>query len=288
MQEIVAKGILSAKNNMNIYRGCTHGCIYCDSRSDCYGIVDFENVAVKVNAAELLDQTLRKRRQRCMITTGAMTDPYLPLEADRKLMRQCLEVIEAHGFGVSVLTKSDLVLRDLDLFARIHQKAKCVVQMTLTTFDEQLCRIIEPHVCPTQKRFEALCALREAGIPTIVWLTPLLPFLNDTIENVSGLLSYCKQAAVHGILTFGCGMTLRSGNRQYFYAQLDRHFPGLKQRYQRAYGTSYGIGCPDGKALAALIRNFCKQNQMLYRTQEVFDFLTQLPESSKQLSLWDL
>lgn len=186
------KGILSAKNGMNLYRGCTHGCIYCDSRSACYRIThDFEDVEVKRNAPELLEAALRKKRSRCMISTGSMCDPYLPIEKTERLTRRCLELIDRYGFGFAVLTKSDLVLRDLDLLKSVHQKTKCVVQMTLTTFDEGLCRILEPRVCTTKRRFEVLKTLQREGIPTVVWLSPVLPFISDTEENLFGILSYC-------------------------------------------------------------------------------------------------
>lgn len=288
MREVMAKSILSAKNNMNVYRGCTHGCIYCDSRSECYGMTyRFENVEAKVNAPELLEQALRKRRQTCVITTGAMCDPYLPLEADMGLTRACLEVIERHGFGAAVLTKSDLVLRDVDILRRIHKQAKCVVQMTLTTYDDALCRILEPHVAPTSRRVEVLRELHQNGIPTVVWMTPMLPFLNDTEENVRGLLDHCAAAGVRGILTFGMGMTLRSGNREYFYQQLDKHFPGVKQQYIHTYGLSYGIPSPNGKALGKLVKEFCRTHGMLCGTRAVFSYVTQLDDpAAAQLSLF--
>ena len=176
-----AKSILSAQNGMNIYRGCTHGCIYCDARSTCYQMDHvFEDIEVKINAPELLEQALRKKRKKCMIGTGAMSDPYLHLEKELQLTRRCLELIDEYGFGLAIQTKSDMILRDLDLLKRINQKTKCVVQMTLTTYDEKLCRILEPHVCTTARRIEVLNILKEEGIPTIVWMTPILPFINDT------------------------------------------------------------------------------------------------------------
>ena len=217
MHEIRAKGILSAQNGMNVYRGCTHGCIYCDSRSACYQMDHpFEDVAVKANAPELLEEALRRKRRRCMIGTGSMCDPYLPLERETRLTRRCLEVIARHGFGVSVLTKSDLLLRDLDVLRDINAASKAVVCTTLTTFDEDLCRILEPNVCTTRRRFEMLLACREAGLHTGVWLCPILPFLNDTEENLRGLLDDCFAAGVEVIVNFGMGVTLRDGDRQYF------------------------------------------------------------------------
>ena len=189
MHKVNVKGILSAKNGMNIYRGCLHGCIYCDSRSLCYQMNHkFEDIEVKANAVELLENALRRKRNKCMIGTGAMSDPYMPIEEKLGNMRKCLEVIERYGFGVTMITKSTKVLRDLDLLKKINEKSKCVVQMTLTTYDEDLCRIVEPNVETTYERFRALEILRDNGIPTVVWLCPILPFINDTEENIRGLL----------------------------------------------------------------------------------------------------
>ena len=237
MHFVKAKGILSAQNGMNIYRGCTHGCIYCDSRSKCYQMPHaFTDIEVKENAPQLLEAALRSKRKKCMIGTGAMCDPYMHCEEQLKLTRRCIELIDEYGFGLAVQTKSDRILRDLDLLKSINQKSKCVVQMTLTTYDEELCRIIEPNVCTTKRRFEVLQILKENGIPTVVWMTPILPFINDTRENIEGLLDYCVEAKVYGILTFGMGVTLREGDREYFYEALDKHFPGMKGRYHRKYG----------------------------------------------------
>ena len=186
---------------MNLYRGCTHGCIYCDSRSTCYGMEHlFEDVEVKINAPELLEAALSRKRKRGMIFTGAMSDPYNPLEKELCLTRRCLEVIERHGFGAGVLTKSDLVLRDRALLSRIHRQARAVVQMTLTTCDEKLCKILEPGVCGTRWRARALKQMTGAGIETVAWISPILPFINDTEENLRGLLEFCFDAGVKGIL----------------------------------------------------------------------------------------
>ena len=188
MHFVNAKTILTP-HSMNIYRGCSHGCIYCDSRSKCYQFThDFEDIEVKQNAPELLEKTLKRKRKRCMIGTGSMCDPYIPLEKELGLMRRCLEIIDRYGFGVTPQTKSDLIMRDIDLLASINKKAKAVVQMTLTTADDELCKLIEPAVCSTSRRFEVLCACRDAGIPTVVWFSPLLPFINDTKENVEGII----------------------------------------------------------------------------------------------------
>ena len=289
MHEIRAKSILSSGNGINIYRGCTHGCIYCDSRSACYQMDHaFEDVAVKVNAPELLEDALRRRRRRCMIGTGSMRDPYLPLERETRLTRRCLEVIDRQGFGVSLLTKSDLVLRDLDLLRRINQTAKAVVCTTFTTFDEDLCRVLEPRVCTTRRRFETLKACREAGVRTGVWLCPILPFLNDTEENLRGLLEYCFAAGVEAIVNFGMGVTLREGDREYFYAQLDRHFPGMKERYIRAFGNRYECLSPNAPRLERIFREECRKRGVLWEAEAAMGWLMEFEDrqAGQQLDLF--
>lgn len=291
MHFVRAKGILSAQNGMNVYRGCTHGCIYCDSRSTCYQINHpFEDIEVKENAPELLEDALRRKRKKCMIGTGAMCDPYMPVEEELRITRRCLEIIDRYGFGAAVQTKSDLVLRDLDLFRSINSKAKCVVQMTLTTVDPKFCGILEPNVCNTQRRAEVLNILRDEGIPTVVWMTPILPFINNTRENIEGLLEICVRAKVKGIITFGgLGLTLRDGDRQYFYRQLDRHFPGLKQKYIRSYGNDYQIPIPNNAELMPLIYKTCEQNGIMTDTDEIFGYLHAFEDrfSGEQLSFFD-
>ncbi len=287
MHFVKAKSILSAQNGMNIYRGCAHGCIYCDSRSLCYGFTHaFEDIEVKENAPELLEQALKRKRRPCMIGTGSMSDPYQPLELQLGLTRRCLELIERYGFGATVLTKSTRVLRDLDLLQRINRQTKAVVQMTLTTFDDVLCRIVEPNVEPTSERLAALRTLHEAGIPTVVWLTPILPFLNDTEENLRGLLDGCAEAGVRGIVHFGTGLTLREGDREYFFAALDRHFPGLKAAYLARYGMAYELPSPNSPALLRLIRERCARSGMLEGADACFRYLNALPDRYEQTSLF--
>ena len=277
------KGILSPQNGMNLSRGCVHGCIYCDSRSRCYKIEhDFEDVEIKINAPELLEKKLKGKRRRCMIGTGAMSDPYIPIDESLSNTRACFELIEKYGFGLSVITKSDLILRDLDLLTSINRKAKCVVQMTLTTFDEELCKIIEPNVCTSLRRFEVLKILRDKGIKTVVWLCPLLPFINDTAENLRGILGYCIEAEVYGILCFGMGMTLRDGNREYFYEKLDKHFPGLRARYEKKYGYSYSISCGNSRELMALLHKACAENNIICDTNKLFEFASTLDEKAEE------
>lgn len=287
MRNITAKTILSNNNTMNVYRGCTHGCIYCDSRSECYGMTyEFENIQVKANAPELLDAALAKKKSKCVISTGAMTDPYMPIEKEIGMTRKCLEIIAKHGFGAAVLTKSDLILRDIDLLKKINDEAVCHVQMTMTTFDEELCKKLEPGVCTTGRRYEVLKEMQKEGIPTVVWLTPTLPFINDTEENVKGILDYCIDAGVKGILTFGSGMTLRRGNREYYYKKLDELFPGLKKKYIHAYGMSYGIKSPNSKKLESIVKTTCKENGIVFGTSKVFEMLSTFKSREQQLSLW--
>ena len=230
------KSILSLQNGMNIYRGCTHGCIYCDSRSACYQIDhEFSDIEVKEDAPNQLDRKLQSKRKPCMIGTGSMTDPYNHVEMEIEYTRKCLEVIYKHHCGVAIQTKSDLILRDIDLLDKINKDSKAVVQITLTTADDNLCKIIEPNVCPTSKRVEILKKCNELGIPTIVWLCPFLPFINDTKENVDRLMDICIENNVKGIIFFGIGLTLREGNREYFYKCLDKDFKGLKEKYTKYY-----------------------------------------------------
>lgn len=289
MHFVQAKGLLSAENGMNIYRGCTHGCIYCDSRSKCYQFThDFEDIEVKQNAPQLLEQKLRSKRQKCMIGTGSMSDPYMHCEEELKRTRQCLELISRYEFGVAVQTKSDRILRDLDLLTEINRKAKAVVQMTLTTYDDELCRIIEPAVCVTSRRYQVLKKMEEANIPTVVWMTPILPYINDTEENIRGLLQYCVDAHVKGIILWNTGVTLRDGDREYFYAALDKHFPGLRQKYHRTYGYAYEIASPNSRKLMKIIKDTCREHQIMYDPQEIFDYMRVFPEDTgyEQMSLF--
>ena len=291
MHFVDARGLLTGSGGhfgMNIYRGCTHGCIYCDSRSLCYHFTHpFEDIEVKRNAPELLERALRSKRRRAMIGTGSMSDPYMHCEEQLRLTRSCLEIILKYGFGVAVQTKSDRILRDIDLLDAINRSAKCVVQMTLTTYDDDLCRIIEPNVCNTRRRIEVLEAMRERGIPTIVWLTPILPFINDTEANLTALLDGCVRSGVKGVICFDFGLTLREGDREYYYAALDRHFPGLKRKYVERYGNAYALSSPNADALMALFQRVCRENGMMSEPEECFRFMQTLPERHRQMSMFD-
>lgn len=292
MHFVDAKGILTSSGGhcgMNIYRGCTHGCIYCDSRSKCYQFTHpFEDIEVKQNAPELLEKALKSKRQKCMIGTGAMSDPYMHCEAELGLTRKCLEIIKQYGFGLAIQTKSDRIMRDIDLLDEINQNAKCVVQMTLTTYDDDLCQILEPNVCNTKRRIEVLEEMQKRDIPTIVWMTPLLPFINDTKENITAILNECVRVGVKGIIDFGMGLTLREGDREYYYAALDKHFPGMKERYIKQYGNAYELSSPNAKELRMLFQKICKANGILSNLEDCFRYMNELPEKYSQMSIFDL
>ena len=292
MHFVDAKGILTTSGGrcgMNIYRGCSHGCIYCDSRSKCYQFTHpFEDIEVKQNAPELLEAALKSKRKKCMIGTGAMSDPYMHCEMELGLTRKCLEIIRKYEFGLAIQTKSDRILRDIDLLDEINQSAKCVVEMTLTTFDDELCSILEPNVCNTKRRIEVLEEMRKRGIPTIVWITPILPFINDTEENVSQILDECARVGVKGIIDFGMGLTLREGDREYYYEALDKHFPGLKHKYIERYGNAYELPSPNSKRLLGLLKDKCMENNMFYKPDDCFKYMNEFPEKYEQMSLFDI
>jgi DNA repair photolyase len=292
MHFVEAKGILTTNGGrcgMNIYRGCSHGCIYCDSRSKCYQFTHpFEDIEVKQNAPMLLEAALKSKRKKCMIGTGSMSDPYMHCETELELTRKCIEIIHRYGFGLAIQTKSDRILRDIDLLDDINKDTKCVVQMTLTTYDDKLCSILEPNVCNTKRRLEVLKMMQERGIPTIVWITPILPFINDTEENVRQILEACAKVGVKGIIDFGMGLTLREGDREYFYAALDKHFPGMKKRYIETYGNAYDLPSPDSGKLTGILKEICMENNMMYKPDDCFRYMNEFPEKYKQMSLFDV
>lgn len=292
MHFVEAKGILTGNSGyygMNIYRGCSHGCIYCDSRSKCYQFTHpFEDIEVKQNAPELLEKALRSKRKKCMIGTGSMSDPYMHCEEELRLTRKCLGIINKYGFGAAIQTKSDRILQDIDLLDEINRSAKCVVQITLTTYDDGLCSILEPNVCNTKRRIEVLEMMRERGIPTVVWLTPILPFINDTTENITALMNECVRVGVKGIIDFGMGLTLREGDREYYYAALDKYFPGMKQQYIHRYGNSYELPSPNARELINIVQRACKENEIMCTPEECFSYMRELPEKQTQISIFDL
>ena len=285
MHYVTAKGIFTSDYGINLYRGCTHGCIYCDSRSQIYQMNHkFEDIEVKENAIELLKKELIKRKP-CMIGTGAMTDPYIPLESRLEFVRKALQLVYRYGFGWACITKSDLVLRDIDLLRKINEKTKAVVQVTITTADDELCRLVEPNVCPTSRRVEVLNKLNEANIPTVVWLCPILPHINDTEENINTILDWCIDANVKGVLNMGMGLSLREGNREYFYEMLDERFPGVKEKYIDEFGDSYFIHSKDNRRLRSILRKRCEENGIMHNQDEIFSYMHEFPEKSVQTKL---
>ena len=290
MHFVDVKGILTGNSGyygINVYRGCTHGCIYCDSRSSCYQFTHiFEDVEVKQNAPELLEKELKSKRRKCMIGTGSMSDPYMHCEEKLLLTRKCLEIILKYGFGAAVLTKSDRILRDIDLLDEINRSSKCVVQMTLTTYDDNLCRIVEPNVCNTKRRIQVLEEMRERGIPTVVWLTPILPFLNDTEENIAAILEECVRVGVKGIVCYNMGLTLRDGDREYYYAALDKYFPGMKEKYRKRFGNAYELPSPNAGNLMKLLYGICSKNEILSKPEECFRYIQEFPDKFTQMSLF--
>ena len=290
MHFVDAKGILTGNSGyygMNVYRGCTHGCIYCDSRSSCYQFTHlFEDIEVKQNAPELLEKELKSKRRKCMIGTGSMSDPYMHCEEKLFLTRKCLEIILKYGFGAAVLTKSDRILRDIDLLDEINRSAKCVVQMTLTTYDDNLCRIVEPNVCNTKRRIQVLEEMRQRGIPTVVWLTPILPFLNDTEENIAAILEECVRVGVKGIVCYNMGLTLRDGDREYYYAALDKHFPGMKEKYRKRYGNAYELPSPNAGHLMKVLYGICSKNGIISKPEECFRYIQEFPDKFTQMSMF--
>ncbi len=292
MHFVDAKGILTGSGGhygINIYRGCSHGCIYCDSRSKCYQFKHpFEDIEVKQNAPKLLEAALRSKRKKCMIGTGAMSDPYMHIEEELRMTRRCLEIILQYGFGAAIQTKSDRILQDIELLDKINKTAKCVVQVTLTTYDDDLCRIIEPNVCNTKRRIEILEAMQNRGIPTVVWLSPILPFINDTEDNIGKILDECVRVGVKGIICFGMGLTLREGDREYYYRALDKYFPGLKRKYINTYGNAYELPSPNNDQLMGKLRSVCRENNILCTPDACFEYLHELPDRYEQMSIFDI
>jgi len=266
IKEITAKTLVSRVSGidsifgldygLNLYRGCQHRCIYCDSRSECYGIDQFDrDVLIKANAIELLHEELPRKRRAGIIGTGSMNDPYMPLEERTQLTRRALEAISEYGFGVHVMTKSDLVVRDIDLLRRIA-RVSAAVSLTITTVDDDLARIIEPGAPPPSARFGAMKQLSDAGIETRVALMPTLPFIEDSWENVSAIIAYAHRCGASVVIPW-FGMSMRDRQRAYFYRRLDEHFPGLRERYEKAYRDDYYCPSPHAEYLSRRAQELC-------------------------------
>ncbi len=271
--------------NMNIYKGCCHGCIYCDSRSECYQVYDFEQVRAKENALGIIDNDLKSKRKKGIVGTGAMSDPYNPFEKEYQLTRGALKLVLKYQYGVGILTKSDLVLRDIDLFKAIKKQKEAMVNFTITTFDDSLCKIIEPNVSLTSERFKAIKILADNQIFTGVLIWPILPFINDHEDNIRNIIKEAKRNGASFVIPY-FGVTLRQNQRDYFFNQLDKKFPGLKDRYIHVFGNQYECLSPNHKRLYNVFEEECRHLNLVYKMTDIIDKLKST-RGMKQLSLFD-
>lgn len=295
MKEQQAKSILvkaaspehwfGVEYTVNLYRGCTHGCVYCDSRSECYGIEDFEDVTVKINGPELLRRELSRKRSKALIGTGAMSDPYIPAERGLGLTRSMLEIIREQGFSVHMVTKSDLVLRDLDLLTEIGRNGVASVAFTVTTCDPKLAAWAEPYAPVPAARLAAMKRLADSGVDTGILLMPVLPFLMDTPQQV---LAVAEQARLHGAryVVPWFGMTLRDRQRDYYYGKLQERSPGLKERYIRTFGQRYSCSSPAAGRLSAMLEDYCRTYGMGCRMADAIIRLRAKNKEPEQLELF--
>lgn len=254
--------------NMNIYRGCTHGCIYCDSRSECYGVENFDQVRGKENALLKLEKELKSKRKKGVVGTGAMSDPYNPYEKQYELTRNSLKLIDRFGFGISIATKSDLVARDVDILKEITAHSPVLVKITVTAANDRLSKKIEPHVAPSSQRLKSLKILAEEGIFAGVLMMPILPFIEDTEENVRGIVELAHQSGAKFIYP-AFGVTLRQNQRDWYYQQLDILFPGMKEQYIKTFGNSYECRSPRVKNLWDLFVTHCNRYGILYKMEDI-------------------
>ena len=278
MEFISAKTIISGYSennswfgnnyNMNIYKGCSHGCIYCDSRSECYRIDNFDNVRVKENALALIERELKSKRKKGVVGTGAMSDPYNPFEKEYQLTRGALELINHFGFGVSIATKSDLIVRDIDILREISKHSPVLVKITVTAAEDELCKKIEPYVTPSSKRFEAISELSKEGIFVGLLMMPILPFIEDTEENIGRIIELAQKSGAKFIYP-AFGVTLRQNQRDWYYNKLDEIFPSEKEKYIKNYGSSYECRSLKSKELMSLFQYKCNRLGMLYKMNDI-------------------
>ncbi|MBU5591250.1 radical SAM protein [Clostridium sp. MSJ-4] len=257
--------------NMNIYKGCSHGCIYCDSRSECYGIDNFHRVRVKENAIQLIREELKSKRRTGVVGTGAMSDPYNPFEKELMLTRKALEQINELNFGIAIATKSNLITRDIDILKRIKEHSPVIVKITITTFNDELCKKVEPNVCVSSERFDAIKKLSDNGIFVGVLLMPILPFINDDEENIINIIRKAHESGAKFILAYGMGVTLRQNQRDYFYNQLMNLFPdeNLVEKYRTSFGNKYACSSIKSKRLWKIFKDECERLGILYKMQDI-------------------
>ncbi|KKY02541.1 radical SAM protein [Paraclostridium benzoelyticum] len=281
MEFIPAKTIVSGyKENphwfginygMNIYKGCCHGCIYCDSRSNCYQIIEFDRVRIKENSTEIIKKELKSKKTKGVVGTGAMSDPYNPFEEKFMLTREALKVVDENRFGISIATKSDLITRDIDILKRIQSHSPTIIKITITTYDDNLCKKIESNVCPTSKRFKALKKLSDNGIYAGVLLMPILPFINDNEDNIKNIIKKAYQSGAKFVFTYGLGVTLRQNQREYYFEQLRKIFPyeNLDKKYIKVYGESYENGAANYDKLWKTFKEECEKYNLLYDMKDI-------------------
>lgn len=255
-------------NNLNLYRGCCHGCIYCDSRSDCYQIENFDQVKAKADIITILEKELRYKRKKGIVCTGAMSDPYNPYEEQLQLTRRALELFARYGYGVGIFTKSSLILRDIDILKEISKHNPVVCCITVTSAWDELSRVIEPHVSSSSQRFFAVRELSNAGIYTGILMTPMLPFLTDSLENIKKLVMLAKRSGAKFIFPM-FGMTLRENQRQYYFQKLEQHFPKLKRKYIETYGNQYYCEALNAKLLKRQFEKDCEEYGLLFQMPDI-------------------
>lgn len=295
MEFIKAKTILSKVKygnewygidyNMNLYRGCSHGCIYCDSRSNCYHIENFDLVRGKENALYILEQELSKKRKKGIIGIGSMSDTYNPLEKEYEQTRGALKLISKYGFGVSIDTKSDLILRDIDLLKEINSKNNVIIKFTITTPNDELSKIIEPNVCISSKRLQAIKILSDNGIFTGIMMNPMLPFITDKEEDIRYLVKLAYENGAKFIHTY-MGMTLRENQRDYYFYKLDQHFIGIKEKYIKYYGDKYNCIVPNYKRLYKVFTDECIKYGILYDMKDIIKAYKKEIKSNEQITLF--
>lgn len=254
--------------NMNIYKGCCHGCIYCDSRSECYRIDNFDTVRAKKDAIAIINKELKSKKRKGVIGTGAMSDPYNPLEKEYCLTRSALELINTNGFGVSIATKSSLITRDIDILKKIKSHSPVLVKITITTCDDELCKKIEPNVGESSKRFSAIKELSGNGIFVGILLMPVLPFLEDNEENILGIVNLANESGAKFIYP-AFGVTLRQNQRDWYYKRLDENFPGIKQKYLQQFKNDYECRSPKAKELWQVFKRECDKFGILYKMNDI-------------------
>ncbi|MFP4287010.1 MAG: radical SAM protein [Candidatus Izemoplasmataceae bacterium] len=275
--DIEAKSIVLPNKTFNLYKGCSHGCIYCDSRSLCYQIDQFEQVKVKKDAVTILSKELASKQIKAILKTGGMSDPYVHIEKQLEITKKSLEIIYHYGFGINVLTKSNMILRDLKLYEKINKRHKAIVQMTITTTDDYLAKLIEPNVTLPSDRLKTLKIFSDSGITTGIWMTPLLPYINDTKVNITSIIKAASKANVKFIIVFGFGTTLREGSREYFYQALDEKFPGYRKLYEKTYKNQYICDSPKALELKRHFEETCELYNIIYKHDEISELCAHKP-----------